>query len=80
MKQLLAITTFVVVVAWQHDLVVFLSRKPVLAITHVTVIDATGAQPRQDMTVVIIDERVAVLGPYGSTAIPRRRASRQCYQ
>src|SRR5713101_7057643 len=46
-------------------------RKPVLAITRVAVIDATGAQPRQDMTVIIIDERVAALGPYGSTAIPR---------
>src|SRR5258708_26269034 len=70
MKQLLAITTLVVVAACSMISSCSAPRKPVLAITHVTVIDATGAQPRQDMTVVIIDERVAVLGPYGSTAIP----------
>ncbi len=71
MKQLLAITTFVVVAACSMIWSCSAPRKPVLAITHVAVIDATGAQPRQDMTVIIIDERVAALGPYGSTAIPR---------
>src|SRR5258708_32505854 len=71
MKQLLAITAFVVVAACSMIWSFSAPRKLVLAITHVTVIDATGAQPRQDMTVIIIDERVAALGPYGSTAIPR---------
>src|SRR5260370_42279936 len=71
MKQLLAITTFVVVAACSMIWSCSAPRKLVLAITHVTVIDATGAQPRQDMTVIIMDERVAALGPYGSTAIPR---------
>jgi imidazolonepropionase-like amidohydrolase len=33
-----------------------------LAITHVTVIDATGAPARPDMTVVIADGRIAALG------------------
>ena len=70
MKQPRAITTFVVVACsliWSCSA----PRKPVLAITHVTVIDATGAQPRQDMTVLIADRRIASLGASGSTAIPR---------
>jgi len=71
MKQLLAITTLVVVAACSMIWSCSAPRKPVLAITHVTVIDATGAPPQQDMTVVIIDERVTSLGASSSTAIPR---------
>jgi imidazolonepropionase-like amidohydrolase len=33
-----------------------------LAITHVTVIDATGAPPQADMTVIVRDQRIAELG------------------
>jgi cytosine/adenosine deaminase-related metal-dependent hydrolase len=33
-----------------------------LAITHVTVIDATGAAPRPDMTVLVSDGRVSAIG------------------
>src|SRR5947207_2826864 len=44
---------------------------PALAITHVTVIDATGSPPKPDMTLLIAGERIATLGPSGSTAIPR---------
>src|SRR5260370_34600385 len=71
MNQRLSISTFVVVAACSMIWSLSAPRKLVLAITHVAVIDATGAQPRQDMTVIIMDERVAALGPYGSTAIPR---------
>jgi imidazolonepropionase-like amidohydrolase len=38
------------------------SRGPVLAITHITVIDATGAPPRPDQTVIIKDGRIVALG------------------
>jgi Amidohydrolase family len=41
-----------------------------IAITHVTVIDATGAQPRADMTVVIRSDRVASVMPSRSGTIP----------
>src|SRR5207248_5614722 len=44
---------------------------PALAITHVTVIDATGSPPKPEMTLLIAGERIATLGPSGSTAIPR---------
>ncbi len=71
MKQLLAITTFVVVAACSMISSCSAPPDPVLAITHVTVIDATGAQPRQDMTVLIADQRITSLGASGSTAIPR---------
>ncbi len=42
----------------------------ILAITHVTVIDATGAQPRTDMTVLIADHRISSIVPAKSAAIP----------
>ena len=41
------------------------------AITNVTVIDATGAPPRPDMTVLISGERIAALGKTGELAIAR---------
>jgi imidazolonepropionase-like amidohydrolase len=46
-------------------------RKDVLAVTHVTVIDMTGAPPRADQTVIIEKQRIVALGPSDSTAIPR---------
>jgi imidazolonepropionase-like amidohydrolase len=46
-------------------------RDPALVITHVTVIDATGSPPQQDMTLLIADQRIATLGPSKSTVIPR---------
>ena len=43
----------------------------ILAITHVTVIDATGAPARPDMTVLINDRKIAVVGGFSSISIPR---------
>lgn len=45
---------------------------PSLAITHVTLIDATGAAPQTDMTVFLADERIAAIGPSNSVSIPRK--------
>jgi imidazolonepropionase-like amidohydrolase len=44
---------------------------PDLAITHVTVIDATGAPPQTDSTVVIVDSLISAVGPSSSLDIPR---------
>lgn len=44
---------------------------PPLAFTHVTVIDATGAPPAANMTVVIDDQHIVALGKSGSTRPPR---------
>jgi imidazolonepropionase-like amidohydrolase len=44
---------------------------PAIAIIHVTVIDATGATPRPDSTVVVVDSLILVIGPTASTAIPQ---------
>jgi imidazolonepropionase-like amidohydrolase len=44
---------------------------PSLAITHVTLIDATGAAPQPDMTVFIADEQIAAIGTSRSMFIPR---------
>jgi len=45
---------------------------PSLAITHVTLIDATGAAPQTDMTIFVADEQIAVIGPSKSVFIPRK--------
>ena len=43
---------------------------PVVALTHVRVVDGTGAAARDDQTLVIQGGRIAALGPSASTAAP----------
>lgn len=43
---------------------------PSLAITHVTLIDATGAAPKPDMTVFVAGEEIAAIGPSKSISLP----------
>src|ERR1041384_1091752 len=43
---------------------------PVVAITHVRVIDGTGAPARPDQTLVMTDGRIAALGPAASLSVP----------
>jgi imidazolonepropionase-like amidohydrolase len=45
-------------------------RPPSFAITHVTVIDVTGAPSQSDSTVVIADSRITAVGPSSSLHIP----------
>jgi imidazolonepropionase-like amidohydrolase len=45
---------------------------PTLAITHATVIDATGAPPSLDATVLIEGQQIAAIGPYSSISIPSK--------
>ena len=40
---------------------------PVVALTHVRVVDGTGAEPAEDQTVVISGGRISSVGPAGST-------------
>lgn len=42
-----------------------------LVFTHVTVIDATGAPAKPDLTVVIVDGRITALGKSGKVRVPR---------
>jgi imidazolonepropionase-like amidohydrolase len=42
-----------------------------LGITHVTLIDATGAVPKPDMTVLLRDEKIVAIGASSSLSIPR---------
>src|SRR5215218_4552206 len=44
--------------------------EPVIALTHVRVVDGTGAQPAEDQTVVISGGRIASVGPAGSAQVP----------
>ena len=46
------------------------TRAPVIAITHVRVIDGTGAAPLENQTIVIRDGRIAALGAAASIPIP----------
>jgi len=43
-----------------------------LVFTHVTVIDATGADAQSDMVVVVADGRIADIGKFGKVSIPKR--------
>jgi hypothetical protein len=43
---------------------------PSLVFTHVTVIDATGAPARRDMTVVVSGERISKIGRTGKVKVP----------
>lgn len=42
-----------------------------VAVIHVTVIDATGAKPKHDMTVIITGDRITGLGKTGKVRIPK---------
>jgi imidazolonepropionase-like amidohydrolase len=44
---------------------------PVVALTHVRVVDGTGAPVRDDQTVVVRGGRIQAVGPSGGTSIPR---------
>jgi len=46
------------------------TRETIIAITDVTVIDATGAPPITDTTVVVTGSRIAAIGPRNSIPIP----------
>jgi imidazolonepropionase-like amidohydrolase len=46
-------------------------QSTLLAITHVTLIDATGSAPQPDTTVILADHRIASVGPSKATDIPR---------
>src|ERR1700704_4448081 len=54
--------------AWNH--VRADSALPVLAITHVTVIDATGAPAQADQTIVIKDGRIVALSKSADKPAP----------
>lgn len=43
---------------------------PVVALTHVTLIDGTGEAPRADQTVLIDDGRIAAVGPSDDVEVP----------
>lgn len=43
----------------------------VLALTHVTVIDMTGARPKPDMTVVVTGNRITAIGKTGRARVPQ---------
>ena len=53
-------------------------RAASIALRHVEVIDGSGAAPRADQTLLIVDGRIAALGPAASTAIPRGALVRDC--
>ncbi len=45
-------------------------RAPLVALTHVRVIDGTGAAARDDQTVIIDNGKIRALGPAASTQVP----------
>jgi len=47
-----------------------LIKDPVIALTHIRVIDGTGTAPREDQTIIIDSGRIAAIGPTAGIAIP----------
>ncbi|HTU10620.1 MAG TPA: amidohydrolase family protein [Allosphingosinicella sp.] len=45
-------------------------NQPVIAITHATVVDGTGAPARRDQNVIVRDGRIAAMGPAARTPVP----------
>ena len=45
-------------------------RAQTIALTHATLIDGTGAQPISDAAVVIVNGRIAAMGPASKMKIP----------
>lgn len=45
-------------------------RQSVIAITHVTIVDGTGAPARRDQILVVRDGRIAAVGPAARTPVP----------
>lgn len=45
-------------------------NQPLLAITHVRLVDGTGAAARPDVTVIVRDGRIAAVGPARRTPVP----------
>jgi imidazolonepropionase-like amidohydrolase len=43
---------------------------PVVALAHVRVIDGTGSAPRDDQTIIIVDNKVKYVGPSTTEAVP----------
>lgn len=43
---------------------------PVIALTHVQLVDGTGAAPRADQTVIIANGKIAAVGPAASVSVP----------
>jgi enamidase len=43
---------------------------PLIALTHVRVIDGTGAAPRDDQTLIMRDGTIAAIGDFASTPVP----------
>ena len=43
---------------------------PVIALTHVRVIDGTGAAPREDQTLILRDGNIAAMGAFAGVAVP----------
>jgi imidazolonepropionase-like amidohydrolase len=41
-----------------------------LAITHVTLIDATGSEPKSDVTVIVADKKIQSIAPSGAARLP----------
>ena len=71
MKKLLVATSLLFIAAFGLLTSCSSPGKSTLAILHVTVIDATGAPPQRDMTLLIEGQHIVALGPSAAITVPR---------
>ena len=71
------LVAFVIVGCQKHTSTEFISIKdPIIALTHVRVIDGTGSPVREDQTIIIESGRITSIGPTAEIAIPASANSR----
>ena len=72
----LLLLVFLVPSCQHRSIAEFISIKdPVIALTHIRVIDGTGAPPREDQTIIIDSGSIAAIGPTADIAIPASATS-----
>ena len=62
---------FVLLVVLVSGPAIVAAQEPVLVITHVNLIDATGSPVQGDMTVIVEGKRISQIGKSGATPVPK---------
>ena len=66
MRRILGVSTLLIGLAWASAA----AQEPTFALANVTVIDATGARPQSNMTVVVTGHRIAAVGESAKAPLP----------
>ncbi len=71
MRKILALLLIILLSALLVAQVKPAAQSQPLAFIHTTVIDMTGAKPKPDMTVIVVDNRIVTIGRAGKVRVPK---------